>query len=129
MSKVVKHVLERREDDRGWVVDPIAKIDPDLPLGHLHLASLAPGAIRGNHLHPVSSEYILVWGGSAELAWEEGGRVAREEVSRDELVVFEIPAGIAHAVTNTGSETVYLVAYYFGASDKEWPDTERKTIS
>jgi dTDP-4-dehydrorhamnose 3,5-epimerase-like enzyme len=129
VSKVAKHVLEKREDDRGWVVDPIARADPGAPLGHLHLASLAPGAIRGNHVHPASSEFILVWGGRAELAWEEDGRVVREEVSGDELVVFEIPAGVAHAVTNTGLGTVYLVAYYFGASDREWPDTERKAVS
>jgi oxalate decarboxylase/phosphoglucose isomerase-like protein (cupin superfamily) len=95
----------------------------------MHLASLAPGAIRGDHVHPDAAEYVLVWGGKAEVAWEEDGGIVRQAVSDDELVVFEVPPGVAHAVTNTGETTVYLAAYYFGLPGEEWPRTERRPLA
>jgi dTDP-4-dehydrorhamnose 3,5-epimerase-like enzyme len=64
-----------------------------------------------------------------EVAWEEGGRVTREEACGEDLVVFEIPPGVAHAVTNTGDATAYLIAYYYGRPDDGWPATERRTIA
>ena len=129
MSKVVRHVLEKRADERGWVIDPLIPSQGGEPLGHAHLASLEPGAIRGNHVHAGAAEYVLVWGGTAEIAWEEDGRLAREVVSDEELVVFEISPGVAHAVTNVGATTAYLIAYYFGAPEDGWPQTERKRIT
>jgi dTDP-4-dehydrorhamnose 3,5-epimerase-like enzyme len=129
MTGVRKHVLEKRADERGWVTDPLVRSPDGKPLGHAHLASLEPGAIRGNHVHSGAAEYVLVWGGSAEIAWEDDGRAAREAVSDSELAVFEIPPGVAHAVTNTGPKTVYLIAYYFGAPGDGWPETERRTIT
>jgi quercetin dioxygenase-like cupin family protein len=128
MAAVKKHVLSMRTDGRGWVVDPLVQAPGDEPLRHAHLASLEPGAIRGNHVHSGASEFILVWSGKAEIAWEEGGRVVREGVGDDSLVVFEIPPGIPHAVTNVGTTTVYLIAYYFGAAAEGWPETSRSTI-
>lgn len=129
MTAVKKHVCEKRADERGWVIDLIAPSPGGPPLGHAHLASLEPGAIRGNHVHSGATEFVLVWGGRAEIAWEEDGRVARDEVSGDTLVVFEIPPGVAHAVTNVGDSTAYLIAYYFGASEEGWPETSRRPIT
>ncbi len=121
-------MLEMRQDERGWVVDPIVRSPKGEPLGHAHIASLEPGAVRGNHVHPDGAEYVLVWGGRAEIVWEEDGGIRREEVGGEGLVVFEIPAGVAHAVANTGDRRVYLLAYYFGAPGKEWPDTVRRPL-
>ncbi len=123
-----EHTLEVRSDERGWVIDPLVECPEGLELGSVHLGSLEPGAVRGNHVHPDGTEYILIWGGRAEVAWEEADRVVRAEVEGEELTVFEIPAGVAHAVTNIGSATVYLMAYYFGSGEREWPETRRKPI-
>jgi dTDP-4-dehydrorhamnose 3,5-epimerase-like enzyme len=129
MTAVKKHVREKRTDERGWVIDPIVPPPGGEPLGHAHLASLEPGAVRGNHVHSRAAEFVLVWGGRVEIAWEEGGRVAREEAGDDELTVFEIPPGVAHAVTNVGDTTAYLIAYYFGSPEDGWPETSRKAIT
>lgn len=130
MPHVRKHALKKRTDGRGWVIDPLIKPAPGAELGHIHVASLLPGAVRGNHVHPSSGEYILVWGGAATLAWEEpGGRVVGEKISGDELTVFQVPPGVAHAVTNTGDEVVYLIAYYFESDAGEWPTTEARRIA
>jgi quercetin dioxygenase-like cupin family protein len=127
MAAVRKHVLEVRADARGWVVDPLIRPSGGGPLGHAHLASLEPGAIRGNHVHSGAAEFVLAWGGRLEIAWEEDGRVTREAAGDGPLVVFEIPPGIAHAVTNVGATTAYLIAYYFGASGA-WPETSGSKV-
>jgi len=129
VEKVKRHVLELRQDERGWVTNPIVPPPAGSALGHVHIASLAPGAVRGNHVHPESGEYVLVWGGRAEMTWDDSelGLVS-EETAEGELVVYEIPPGVAHAVKNVGERDVYLIAYYFGASDKEWPATERRPL-
>jgi dTDP-4-dehydrorhamnose 3,5-epimerase-like enzyme len=111
------------------VIDPLVPSPGCEPLGHAHLASLEPGAIRGNHVHSGAAEFVLAWGGRVEIAWEEDGRLVSEEVGGDDLIVFEIPPGVAHAVTNTGDTTAYLIAYYFGAPKEGWPKTERKAIT
>jgi oxalate decarboxylase/phosphoglucose isomerase-like protein (cupin superfamily) len=129
LAEVRRHTLDARRDERGWVVNPLAVPDPGDALGHVHVASLAPGAVRGNHVHPDSAEYVLVWGGRAELAWESAdGGLAVDKVGQDQLVVYEIPPGVAHAVTNTGDTEIYLMAYYFGPGEEEWPGTQRKRL-
>lgn len=129
MASVRKTVLEARADERGWVVDPIVPPFPEEHLGQAHIASLEPGSVRGNHVHPGKAEYVFVWGGATELVWKgDDGRVVRERVGPDELVVFEIPAGVAHAVVNVGDERAYLLAYYLGDAGRRWPVTERSEL-
>lgn len=129
MNEVRKTVLEAHSDNRGWVVNPLVAPFPETPVGQVHIASLEPGAVRGNHYHPDSSEHVFVWGGSAEVVWQrEDGGLVTERVGPSELAVFEIPARVVHAVVNTGDATVYLLAYYLGDSDREWPETERKEV-
>jgi len=126
MGEVRKTVLEVHADERGWVVDPMVPPFPNAPLGQAHIASLEPGAVRGNHVHPSSAEYVFVWGGTSEVTWRsEDGELKRETVGPGKMVVFEIPPGIPHTVVNVGSGTVYLLAYYLGAAEGKWPETER----
>jgi dTDP-4-dehydrorhamnose 3,5-epimerase-like enzyme len=129
MNSVKRRALEVHGDERGWVVNPLVSPFPERPVGQVHVASLEPGAVRGNHYHPGSSEYVFVWGGSAEVVWEEGdGTFSKEAFEGGHPVVLEIPPGVPHAVVNTGGETVYLIAYYLGESDSEWPDTEARKL-
>jgi len=129
MGTIRKTVLEVHSDARGWVVNPLVPPFPDVPLGQVHVASLEPGAVRGNHVHPDKSEHVFVWGGTSDIVWkEESGETVRETVGPDQLVVFEIPPGVAHTVVNTGDTTVYLMAYYLGAAEGKWPETERAEL-
>jgi dTDP-4-dehydrorhamnose 3,5-epimerase-like enzyme len=118
--------LKEHSDERGWVVDPMVPPFPGVPLGQVHVASLEPGAVRGNHMHPDVTEYVFTWGGPVDVVWQpEGGELAREEVRSGDLSVFEIPPGVRHAVMNVGEERVYLIAYYLGGAEGQWPETER----
>jgi dTDP-4-dehydrorhamnose 3,5-epimerase-like enzyme len=99
-------------EDRGWAVDVIgaASLSRDL-LADLHVVSMRPGTVRGNHYHPDSSEWLLICGGAAKLVW---GRTGDEEI--EEILVegmqphlFRMPPGVRHTIKNLSDRLIYLV--------------------
>jgi uncharacterized RmlC-like cupin family protein len=97
------------KDVRGWVLNPLPLAGLEgRPLGNLHVASMQPGAIRGNHAHGSAAEWLLFCGGPAALI------TGAEEI----LVVggdpelFEIPAGLPHAIVNRSDREIFLVVFY-----------------
>lgn len=104
---------ETSEDGRGWRVDLLRACGLGSGrIGDLHVVSLEAGACRGNHFHPETDEWLLVFGGPAVLAWREHGCEAVEQVriDGDRPRVFEIPAGVEHALQNRSTRRIYLVA-------------------
>ncbi|MDY7034497.1 MAG: cupin domain-containing protein [Thermodesulfobacteriota bacterium] len=101
------------QDDRGWGIRPFNAIDPSLKSSlNLHVVSMKPGSVRGNHCHTTGTEWLLVCGGPATIAWrkineDESGETV---VNGQEPAFFEIPPNVAHAVLNTSDEEIYLVA-------------------
>jgi oxalate decarboxylase/phosphoglucose isomerase-like protein (cupin superfamily) len=77
-------------------------------LGNLHVASMQPGAIRGNHVHASAAEWLLFCGGPAALI------TGAEEilVGGGEPELFEIPAGLPHAIVNRSEREIFLVVFY-----------------
>ena len=96
-------------DARGWVLNPLPLAGFEgKPLGNLHVASMQPGSIRGNHAHGSAAEWLLFCGGPAAL-------IAGEEeiaVSGVEPELFEIPAGLPHAIVNRSDREIFLVVFY-----------------
>ena len=51
-------------DHRGWVAWPFVKgLDNESSLDDIHIPSLNPGAVRGNHSHSLSTEYVFITSG------------------------------------------------------------------
>lgn len=101
-------------DERGWGLRPLeaAGVSPER-LGDVHVVSMTPGAVRGNHAHPRGTEWILLCGGPVRMAWRHAGEASTvtDEVPGDAPVLFEIPPGTAHAIRNTSGHMVHLVAW------------------
>ncbi len=76
-----------------------------------HLISIAPGQVRGNHLHPGYREYLFSFHGTGVLLWEEAPGQVRERLLTGRSTLVRIPPGIAHALRNPGPEPLYLVAW------------------
>jgi len=95
-------------------------VDP-ARLGDVHVVSVAPGAVRGNHRHPNVTEWMLVFGAPFTLAWrgDEGG-VERLTRGGEEAVLVEIPPGVVHTVRCDGPGTAYLVSWADGTPETEW---------
>jgi mannose-6-phosphate isomerase-like protein (cupin superfamily) len=80
----------------------------------MHLASTAPGSVRGNHYHLRRREAIVILPGTAwSLHWYEGEGAAAEHRSFDgsSAVLVLISPGSSHAVRNDGSTPLWLVAF------------------
>lgn len=113
-------------DERGWGVNPLQalNITGGIP-GNLHIVSLKPGAVRGNHYHSNATEWILVFGGNVSIVWRSGQTNAVTQISagKSKPALFEIPADIEHAVYNDSGDIVYLAVFY----DALQPDTAHCT--
>ncbi|HTZ40415.1 MAG TPA: cupin domain-containing protein [Syntrophales bacterium] len=129
MSKIRRVPIGEKawKDARGWVLDPLPLAGlGGKPPGNLHVASMQPGAVRGNHVHDNASEWVLFCGGPAALLAETGDHAGREEilVSGEEPELFEIPAGLPHAIENRSDREIFLVVFY-GEKD---PNTQPRKI-
>jgi len=100
-------------DDRGWGINllNVSGINPK-SIGDLHIVSMKPGKVRGNHYHEKATEWILFFGGNAKLTWRElGGKTINEiEVSGLVPTMYRIPPNIEHAVINKSKNDIYLVS-------------------
>ena len=78
----------------------------------MHIVSVEPGMIRGNHYHTHSNEVLIVQHRDDWLfAWKEDGKdVSRQQFSGQGATLFWLPAGLTHAVKNTGSTPLEILS-------------------
>ena len=79
----------------------------------LHIASMRPGAGRGNHSH-LQVEVISVIDGKGiceiEVSDESSGET-KIIIVEDNQETYKINAGIKHTVRNKGNRKIYLVCF------------------
>jgi oxalate decarboxylase/phosphoglucose isomerase-like protein (cupin superfamily) len=104
---------ETQADPRGFVFFPwqAGVKEPQDLLRTFHLISIAPGEIRGNHLHPGHREYLFTFHGAGVLLWEEPPGEVRERRLTGHRTLVRIPPSVAHALKNPGPEVLYLLAW------------------
>jgi oxalate decarboxylase/phosphoglucose isomerase-like protein (cupin superfamily) len=101
-------------DIRGFSFTlPSAAVDFLKHVSDLHLASIVPGAVRGNHYHLRRREAIVVLPGSAwSLHWDEGEGLPAQHHNfpgSGAMLVLVSPDS-SHAVRNDGEGLLWLVA-------------------
>ena len=104
------------EDSRAFSFYPLKgrTEDPGRLPDAFHLVSIAPGQVRGNHLHPGRQEWLYPFHGTGMFMWEPTpGNLQEREVSGHRLLI-RIPPGVAHALRNPGPEPLYLLAWHKG---------------
>ena len=121
-----------RQDERGFVCFPL---DDDLlaqgKYYNVHIPSMNPGTVRGNHFHPEIEEYIFIMGKEYRIVAEDQATKKREEIYVQEQLdsVLLFPANVAHAIRNEGKDVIYLVCYNRREGGEEGrPATERAEI-
>ena len=98
-------------DERGWVLFPWEGKRADIDPATIHIVHIVPGATRGNHFHPRVSEWLCPISGEGLLLYRPPGREsARELRMAPGRICVRIPPGIRHAVSNTGTEDLLLLA-------------------
>lgn len=100
-------------------------------MNDVHIASVAPGCIRGNHYHVERKEFIVVlYSGSWSLGWDSGkGTNARTENFEGEgAALVEIEPDISHAIKNTGKNELIIIAVSSVRYDPSKPDTVKRVV-
>jgi dTDP-4-dehydrorhamnose 3,5-epimerase-like enzyme len=97
----------------------------------MHLASIIPGCIRGNHVHAGRKEVLfLQFEAECQFAWalRDSDQVHIETLSNHGGIMIQILPEIVHSIKNIGSKPVILLACSDGTFDPEYKDTERRVI-
>jgi mannose-6-phosphate isomerase-like protein (cupin superfamily) len=110
---------EIREDSRGFSFYPLKgrALAPERLPEDFHLVSIAPGQVRGNHLHPERWEWLYPFHGTGYFTWEPNPGDLHERVVSGRRLLIRIPPGVAHAMRNPGPEPLYLLAWREGKTE------------
>ena len=115
MEKKVKSEIKELEihaDNRGWLVELLKANEIKEPVLQLHVASIKPGQVRGNHYHKKRVEWLFIIAGKAELCLQDVNsrkkNCYKPSLKKPKLItVFPY---VAHAIKNAGKGMVYLVS-------------------
>jgi len=120
MNRVIVEPLAVHTDARGNVFEPLGPNGlPDQR--NVHVVVTEPGAVRGNHLHPCGTETLVIQG-PALFRCRHDGEVVDTEIAAGEVVRFTIPAGVAHALKNTGTAPILAVSFVTVPHDPAAPN-------
>lgn len=116
MKKLMKIITAVKiyRDKRGWVINPLEEAAlPHNDVGNLHVVSLNPDTIRGNHFHPDTREWLLVFDGPTLVSGRSNGENSINSflVEEDKPTLFEIPPGVEHAIKNISDKVIYLLSF------------------
>lgn len=106
--------IEFYQDDRGWCIRPIS--DDDIKNGiisDIHMVSMKPGSIRGNHYHVNKIENVFIIGSTCRVLVVDNNTNEKEEkiLENNEKTMFVIPPHVTHAIENIGNEVSYLFCF------------------
>ncbi|MFO1513331.1 MAG: cupin domain-containing protein [Verrucomicrobiota bacterium] len=125
-SQVIIENVPFFADARGWVIEPIG--EQQIPTQrNAHVALTEPGAIRGNHFHQHSTE-VFVMMGPGLVRLREAGTVRDVNVLEGQAMRFTVPPGVSHAIKNTGTHPMLLMAFSTSPHDRANPDTHRDVL-
>ena len=114
--------LTGHRDPRGVVFEPLTS--RMLRVGkvlNVHVATMKPGAVRGNHRHLAATEYVCFSGHIKLVVQDRMGRQEEIQFQESECARVKIAPGIAHAFVNTGMSDTFIVCFVdrAGKSDRK----------
>lgn len=127
MTKKIKYKIKKlkvHKDERGWLVELLKSNELEEPVRQIHITSIKPGCVRGNHYHSKRIEWFFLIVGEAKVFLQDIKTKKRIffKLSEKEPKVITIYPYISHAVKNTGKNTAYLVAAQSDIYDPKCPD-------
>lgn len=116
--------IELRSDERGWLIEVFKKSEISR-LGQVYLSVAKPGITKGNHYHKRKTEWFCVIKGKGLLILVDVKTKEKKEIemNSEKPCVVRIGANVAHKITNTGSDDLFLLAHIDEEFDESDPDT------
>ena len=117
--------LVQHSDERGTFVELLHNAG-----GQVSFSTSAPGVTRGNHVHQRKVEKFAVIAGQAVIRLRklDSDEVIAFYVDGNEPEVIDIPTGFVHNITNTGTDTMYLIVWASEQFDSSDPDTKTERV-
>lgn len=124
--------LDNEGDERGCSYNvPKSTLKFVRKIKDVHIATIVPGAIRGNHYHVGRNEVVLIWYyDSWILAWDQNGgtnKHTRAFIGKG-IILIEIDMDISHAIKNIGRKDIFIIAFSNKEYDVKNPDTHRRIV-
>jgi UDP-2-acetamido-2,6-beta-L-arabino-hexul-4-ose reductase len=97
----------------------------------LHVTTIRPGHVRGNHYHVDRREIlVVVFQGAWSLYWDHGPGTTTESrrFAGTGAVLIEVDPLASHAVLNDGNRDLHVVAMTNRAYDPGAPDTVHRPV-
>ncbi len=123
--------IEFDQDDRGWLIKPITDEEISTSkIKDIHIVSMRPGAIRGNHYHAYKTEHIFVIGSTCRVVVMDNNTKEKEEkiIEHNKKTLFVIPPHVTHAIENIGNEMSNLFCYSKIKEDLDTNDVVKNKI-
>jgi dTDP-4-dehydrorhamnose 3,5-epimerase len=128
MAKSLKYSIKNlimHSDKRGWLAEMLKRNEIKRDIKQIYVATIKPGAVRGNHYHKKRIEWFLILNGKAKLYLEDlktKKKVCLTLSSNTPRVVTIFPR-VAHALKNISKKTIYLVSAQSDIYSFKNPDT------
>jgi dTDP-4-dehydrorhamnose 3,5-epimerase-like enzyme len=122
--------LDGYKDQRGWNTHPIPyELMEEHKLDNVHIVSLEPGTVRGNHIHTRQTEYIFIMGGPCRVAAVNPKTAELSDliVLAGDLYLFKVLPGVGHGFKNIGLTTIYALCFSdlrFDPNNPDWQPCE-----
>jgi UDP-2-acetamido-2,6-beta-L-arabino-hexul-4-ose reductase len=126
MTQVDIESIVLHKDQRGVVFEPLVQDDLSV-YRNLHVVISQPGAIRGNHFHPLGKELVAVEG-PALVRYEQDNQFMDVNVPSNAVWKFTFPPGTAHAIKNTGENNIILIALNTLPHNQKKPDCRTRVL-
>jgi oxalate decarboxylase/phosphoglucose isomerase-like protein (cupin superfamily) len=110
---------------------PTELLHGQFPVADMHIATIEPGAVRGNHYHAVRREILVVMAMDRwSLHWDEGADTAvrRRNFDGPGAVLITVPIGMSHAIRNDGTVPIRMVGLSDGPYDPDRPDAYSRIV-
>lgn len=125
--------LDDLGDERGSVYSlPAEALDALSDVRNVHVTTLKPGYVRGNHVHSRQREVILIMGpGAWEFHYvpEPGGPAGVKAFSGAVTVAVEVEPEVAHAIKNVGERDITILSCTDLAYDPAAPDVTEHILA
>lgn len=106
--KLKKYIDREKRGFRLNLMDFFLKIGENFK--DVHFVSMKKNTIRGNHRHPKSKEWILLWEGKFKLAVLEKRRKEIELNVKEPILIF-IPENTPHSLKNIDRRELFLISF------------------
>jgi oxalate decarboxylase/phosphoglucose isomerase-like protein (cupin superfamily) len=130
-DRVEAYVLSDEGDERGRAWQVGKGVDFLTAVEDVHLMTLNPGCVRGNHFHRAKREILIVeHEGEWALFWDDGpdGEPRERSFEQAGMVTVLVPPGCAHALENRGGGTMRIVAISDHPYDQNAPDAHQRIL-